>query len=271
MDLVGHTLKEDQYGSAVAAVMQGWGDAADGSESSCGMALCGGFANDENDGATCASVWEGKHYCYMEAEAASHCTRDTHVSTASFHNAGKEHAKEAGQIFFSYEACEDFEAKLVVPAKAHADGANGNGPYNGAYADYPGYDSFLEEYYEDRRGWYDNCADTDGANVDKDGDKCEDYQPHWCGGDYDTASFKADQMCCVCKGGNPIRAADFYKASQPLGSSTNKVLIAVTAVALVLLAVTCAVLVRMSRGKAYEELDEGTSMQSYETVDAPRL
>ena len=47
------------------------------------------------------------------------------------------------------------------------------------------------------------CWDTNNGMGDVTGDKCDWYErnPGWCG-NYDTPTFKANEMCCTCQGGS---------------------------------------------------------------------
>lgn len=47
------------------------------------------------------------------------------------------------------------------------------------------------------------CWDTNNGEGDVTGDKCDWYErnPGWCG-NYDTETFKANEMCCSCSGGS---------------------------------------------------------------------
>ena len=48
------------------------------------------------------------------------------------------------------------------------------------------------------------CQSTDNGAVDMDGDGCAVYQWDWCkkNGAWDTDDFIANEMCCVCGGGD---------------------------------------------------------------------
>jgi len=57
------------------------------------------------------------------------------------------------------------------------------------------------------------CVDTDNGAKDDYGDGCKDYAHAltWCG-QFDSSSFKANEMCCVCGGGQT--SSSFIMASQ---------------------------------------------------------
>ena len=46
------------------------------------------------------------------------------------------------------------------------------------------------------------CIDADEGNVDAFGSGCADYKREWCNVlNYNTATFIANTMCCICNGG----------------------------------------------------------------------
>ena len=60
---------------------------------------------------------------------------------------------------------------------------------------------------------YDECFDSNLIYGDRAGDKCDWYatRTDLCG-TYDTEEFKANEMCCVCGGGNPYRMNIDYES-----------------------------------------------------------
>ena len=47
------------------------------------------------------------------------------------------------------------------------------------------------------------CEDTNNGEVDSSGTGCSEYAYDWCSStDYNTEAFNAQEMCCICGGGN---------------------------------------------------------------------
>ncbi|MDB4126238.1 T9SS type A sorting domain-containing protein [Candidatus Marinimicrobia bacterium] len=66
-----------------------------------------------------------------------------------------------------------------------------------------------EDSYNPTRDCVDTNYDADGNVIDDGTDACADYSSSWCGA-YDTDTFDAMDMCCICGGGTDDGAGDLY-------------------------------------------------------------